>query len=107
MFIVTAQMVKPINRDDIPQMRGLDGLHSSSPLGVEPKGEGINGKSGFSTGTSENNPAAAPTPVKTKPATPKPAETKAVSMVSPNALELMPPPPQMPAVKAKSETTAP
>ena len=26
MFIVTAQIVKPVNRDDIPQMRGIDGL---------------------------------------------------------------------------------
>ena len=38
------------NRDDLPQMRGIDGLRNSSPLGVEPKGEGINGKSGFSPG---------------------------------------------------------
>jgi pilus assembly protein CpaC len=49
MFIVTAQLVKPVNRDDIPQMRGIDGLRST-PLGVEPKGEGIEGKSGYSTG---------------------------------------------------------
>jgi pilus assembly protein CpaC len=26
MFIVTAQVVKPMNRDDIPQLRGVDGL---------------------------------------------------------------------------------
>ncbi|MBA3240913.1 MAG: hypothetical protein H0T60_06770, partial [Acidobacteria bacterium] len=51
MFIVTAQLVKPINRDDVPQMRGVDGLKGSSPLGVEPKGEGIEGDHGFSTGT--------------------------------------------------------
>ncbi|PYS46072.1 MAG: hypothetical protein DMF68_20320 [Acidobacteria bacterium] len=108
MFIVTAQMVKPVNRDDLPQMRGLDGLRNGSPLGIEPKGDGINGKSGFSTGTSENAPSAQPKPVETKPAVTKPAETKAVSMVSPNILEEMPPPP-IPAVKAKSEvtTTAP
>jgi pilus assembly protein CpaC len=48
MFIVTAQLVKPVNRDDLPQMRGIDGLKNGSPLGVEPKGEGINGKTGFS-----------------------------------------------------------
>jgi pilus assembly protein CpaC len=50
MFIVTAQVVKPMNRDDLPQMKGIDGLRNGSPLGVEPKGEGIEGKSGFSTG---------------------------------------------------------
>src|SRR2546421_5744186 len=48
MFIVTAQLVKPINPDDLPTMRGIDGLKGGSPLGVEPKGEGINGKTGFS-----------------------------------------------------------
>jgi hypothetical protein len=52
MFIVTAQLVKPVNRDDLPQMKGLDGLRGSSPLGVEPKGEGIKGASGYSTGDS-------------------------------------------------------
>jgi pilus assembly protein CpaC len=62
MFIVTAQVVKPVNRDDLPQMRGIDGLKQGSPLGIEPKGEGIQGKSGFSTGgTSQNaEPKAAP-----------------------------------------------
>jgi pilus assembly protein CpaC len=49
MFFVTAQVVKPMNRDDLPQMKGLDGLRGASPLGVEPKGEGIKGASGFST----------------------------------------------------------
>jgi len=46
MFIVTANLVKPVNRDDLPQMRGIDGLKTGSPLGVEPKGEGIQGKTG-------------------------------------------------------------
>ncbi len=50
MFIVTAQLVKPVNRDDLPDMRGLDGVKSGSPLGVEPKGEGITGDHGYSTG---------------------------------------------------------
>jgi len=47
MFIVTAQMVKPVNRDDLPQMRGIDGLKGNSPLGLEPKGEGIQGQTGY------------------------------------------------------------
>jgi pilus assembly protein CpaC len=106
MFIVTAQMVKPVNPDDLPRMRGLDGLHGSSPLGMEPKGEGINGKSGFSTGTSENAPSAAPqTPAKQESApatTTKPASTPATSSVSSvdgkRAPVLAEEPPAMPAV---------
>jgi pilus assembly protein CpaC len=61
MFIVTAQIVKPVNRDELPQMRGIDGLKNGSPLGLEPKGEGITGRTGFSTGQNpEAAPAAAP-----------------------------------------------
>jgi len=52
-FIVTADLVKPVNRDDIPNMRTLDGLKNGSPLGLEPKGEGISGASGFGTGGSQ------------------------------------------------------
>ncbi len=51
MFIVTAQLVKPVNGDDLPQLRGVDGLKGASPLGLEPKGEGIKGASGFSSGS--------------------------------------------------------
>jgi pilus assembly protein CpaC len=73
MFIVTANLVKPINRDDIPQMRGIDGLKSASPLGVEPKGEGIQGTTGYSTTgqASEATPTAAPKTVEPTPAQPK------------------------------------
>ena len=61
MFIVTAQIVKPVNRDEIPQMRGIDGLKNGSPLGLEPKGEGITGRTGFSTGqNSDATPATVP-----------------------------------------------
>jgi pilus assembly protein CpaC len=49
-FIMTAQLVKPVRPDDLPQMKGLDGLRGQSPLGVEPKGEGIKGASGYSIG---------------------------------------------------------
>jgi pilus assembly protein CpaC len=54
MFIVTAHLVKPMNRDDLPQMRGVDGLKNGSPLGLEPKGEEIQGRTGFSV-TGQNN----------------------------------------------------
>jgi pilus assembly protein CpaC len=59
MFIVTAHLVKPVNRDDLPQMRGMDGLKNGSPLGVEQKGEGIQGKTGLSVGAVDE---AAPAP---------------------------------------------
>jgi len=59
MFIVTAQLVKPVNRDDLPQMRGIDGLKNGSPLGLEPKGEGIEGQTGYKV-SGQNTPAATP-----------------------------------------------
>lgn len=74
MFIVTAQLVKPMNRDDLPTLRGIDGLKKGSPLGIEPKGEGIQGRTGFSvTGqNAEQAPAATPkAPEAAKPAEPK------------------------------------
>jgi len=70
MFFVTAQLVKPLNRDDLPNTRGLDGLKNGSPLGVEPKGEGITGDSGFSTDNSSASPApeaVSPMPIKASP----------------------------------------
>jgi pilus assembly protein CpaC len=74
MFIVTAQLVKPVNRDDLPQMRGIDGLKNGSPLGVEPKGEGVQGRTGYSiTGQNTDSvPAEAPK----VPEAPKAAEPK-------------------------------
>lgn len=61
-FIVTAQLVKPVNRDDLPQMRGVDGLKNGSPLGLEPKTEEIQGRTGLSvTGqNTEGTPTTTP-----------------------------------------------
>jgi pilus assembly protein CpaC len=67
-FIVTANLVKPVKSDDLPQMRGIDGLKNGSPLGVEPKGAEIQGRTGYSTG--QNNEAAPAAPA----VTPKAAE---------------------------------
>jgi len=80
MFIVTAHLVKPVERDDLPQMRGIDGLKNGSPLGLESKGEGIQGQTGFSvTGqNTEEVPAATPkanTPAKADEPKAKPATT--------------------------------
>ena len=78
MFIVTAQLVKPVNRDDLPQMRGIDGLKNGSPLGLEPKSEEIHGKTGFSvTGqNTEATPDSAPKVAVPAKATEAPANPK-------------------------------
>ncbi|MGH9845101.1 MAG: type II and III secretion system protein family protein, partial [Blastocatellia bacterium] len=39
-FIVTAKITEPLNPDSIPNMKGIDGLKGSSPLGVESPGAG-------------------------------------------------------------------
>jgi pilus assembly protein CpaC len=77
MFIITAQLVKPVNRDDLPQMRGMDGLKKGSPLGLEPKGDGIQGPSGFSTGSGASSSSVAPAtdaPANTAAPAPSPAK---------------------------------
>ena len=84
-FIVTAELVKPINRDDVPRLKGLDDLKNGSPLGIEPLGDGINGKSGFSTGetpVSNSVPADAATP---KTVAPKTGTTSVSESVKPQA----------------------
>jgi pilus assembly protein CpaC len=65
MFIVTAQLVKPVNRDDLPQMKGIDGLRST-PLGVEPKGEGIQGQTGYKVSGQNDSAPKTAEPVKTE-----------------------------------------
>jgi len=49
MFIVTAQVVKPVNRDDLPKMPNVENLKKASLLGVDRKEDQINGPSGFIT----------------------------------------------------------
>ena len=70
MFIVTAQLVQPVNRDDVPRLPNVEGLRDGSLLGVEPKSGDLKGPSGFminSTGTSGST-----APVTTQPVvTPK------------------------------------
>ena len=75
MFFVTAQLVKPVSPDDLPATHGVDGLKNGSPLGVEPKGEGIDGKSGYSI-KGENAPQVpADTTTPTKDAKPASASS--------------------------------
>jgi pilus assembly protein CpaC len=82
MFFVTAHLVKPVNSDDLPNMRGMDGLKGNSPLGVEPKGEGVQGQSGYKiSGQNEQTPAAAPAaPAKVE--TPKAKATESTTQTS-------------------------
>jgi len=77
MFFVTAQIVKPVNRDDLPQLRGVDGLKNGSPLGVEPKGEGVEGQTGYKISGQTTNS----TPATTTEA-PKASEPKATTTTS-------------------------
>jgi pilus assembly protein CpaC len=78
MFIVTAQIVKPVNRDDLPALPNVERLRNGSPLGVEPKGTGTGlvGPSGFITtpGTT-----AAPATDGAKPAAPAASGAKVVT----------------------------
>jgi hypothetical protein len=52
-------------------MHGIDGLKNGSPLGLEPKGDGISGASGFTTGPGNATPAVTPAeaPKKVTPGT--------------------------------------
>ena len=84
MFIITADLVKPVNRDDVPQLKGIDGLKSGSPLGVEPAGgNGISGDNGFSTGSATDGTATKPktmlpaVPLTVPTQTPAPAKAEA------------------------------
>jgi hypothetical protein len=99
MFIMTAHLVKPVSPDDLPSLRGIDGLKGASPLGVEPKGEGIQGKSGYSLGgpatekPAETKPQVNPSTKRATPAPPKPLPAEsaygAVSLLNPAMLENM------------------
>jgi pilus assembly protein CpaC len=51
MFIVTAQIVKPVNRDDLPALPNVDNLKKSSLLGIGTKNGSIDGPSGFIIGS--------------------------------------------------------
>src|SRR5687767_10506858 len=84
MFIITADLVKPVNRDDIPALKGIDGLKTGSPLGVEPAGgSGISGDTGFSTGSATDGTATKPktlvpaVPLTVPTQTPAPAKAEA------------------------------
>jgi pilus assembly protein CpaC len=76
MFIVTAQMVKPVNRDDLPAIPNVENLKKGSLLGIDRKDGQIDGPTGFIL----NKSGAAVTDKPETPATAVPAtETKEVA----------------------------
>jgi pilus assembly protein CpaC len=76
MFIVTAQMVKPVNRDDLPPIPNVENLKKGSLLGIDHKQGQIDGPTGFSLkpGAAANDQPE--TPNSTAPVAPTTAPTK-------------------------------
>jgi hypothetical protein len=60
MFIVTAQLVKPVNRDDVPRLPNVESLRNGSLLGIEPKSGDLKGPSGFMINSSGQSESATP-----------------------------------------------
>lgn len=94
MFIVTAQIVNPVNRDDLPRLPNVEKMKNGSLLGVEPKSGDLTGPTGFSLKpggdigqTEPARQATPPSPTKeTKGVTPSSApktELPSVSLVQP------------------------
>ncbi len=75
MFIVTAEMVKPVNRDDLPRIPNVESLKKGSLLGSDRPAGQIEGPNGFST----DKAGAAATDKAETPATVAPAPTKEVN----------------------------
>jgi pilus assembly protein CpaC len=86
MFIVTTQIVKPVNRDDLPKMPAVESLKKGSLLGIDSR-TGIFGPSGFITNPSETPqslaPAQPPSPAKTANPSDGTAGSPAVATSSP------------------------
>jgi pilus assembly protein CpaC len=71
MFIVTAHVVKPVNRDDLPALPNVDNLKKGSLLGLEKKDSNIDGPTGFITDlTKPSSQPTAPTKTVTPAAAP-------------------------------------
>jgi pilus assembly protein CpaC len=83
MFIVTAQIVRPVSPDGLPQMRGVDDLKSGSPLDKTEKGDELTGKTGFITHPIPKQQA--PVTPASSVATPAPTASDPV-LAAPNAI---------------------
>jgi pilus assembly protein CpaC len=102
MFFVTAHLVKPVNGDDLPNMRGMDGLKGNSPLGLEPKGEGVQGQSGYKvSGQNDKTPVAVPAaPAKVEEPKPKTVDAATQSSKSGSVGSVRNSSPALPVAKA-------
>jgi len=86
MFIVTAQVVKPVNRDDVPRIPNVESLKNGSLLGVEPSSTTPVGPSGFIINPA--TPSADPAVPATQPANgTKTKTTPAGASVDPKAAQ--------------------
>ena len=103
MFFVTAHLVKPIKGDDLPTMRGIDGLKGNSPLGIEPKGEGISGQTGYKvSGQNGETPATTPAaPAKVEQPKSKAAETNKQTSTTGSVSSVRNVNPELPVAKAR------
>ena len=80
MFIVTAEMVKPVNRDDLPPMPNVESLKKGSLLGIDRKEGQIDGPSGFIL---KPGPAASTQPESPSPTTPSAPAKEITPAVNP------------------------
>jgi pilus assembly protein CpaC len=71
MFIVTAQVVKPVNRDELPRIPAVENMKNGSLLGIEPKSTDVKGPTGFIISQNPNQSAPATTTPATNQAPPK------------------------------------
>ena len=78
MFIVTAQMVKPVNRDDLPAIPNVESLKKGSLLGIDRKEGQIDGPSGFILKSGSAATTQPETPNSTAPSVPAKEVTPAV-----------------------------
>ncbi len=81
MFIVTAQMVKPVNRDDLPKIPNVENLKKGSLLGSDRTQGQIDGPTGFST----KSGTAAATQPETPNSTPATPTKEVTPLVTPAA----------------------
>jgi pilus assembly protein CpaC len=89
MFIVTAQLVQPVNRDDVPRLPGVDNMKNGSLLGVEPKSGELKGPSGFminSTG-GQSGSTGTTAPVNMQPVVPPKTETPTAAPATNGAIK--------------------
>jgi pilus assembly protein CpaC len=70
MFIVTAQIVKPVNRDDLPRIPNVESLKKGSLLGTDRSPGQVDGPTGFSLKSGAAATGQFETPKSTVPSTP-------------------------------------